>query len=237
MTAFRIVSVLALTVALAASQAQAQTQTQTQTTSAAQSSDETVVTTPAGAAAPPPSNAASNTPPATTTGASTGTTKPMTTDEQVKAWVNDAPKLDHSGDAAANADGSANASNTDAAAALRQIHGEAGVSVGSNGYSSAFVSTLIPIGKDGTLGVAVSQADYGGNTVDHGRYRLPRGKSQSVAISLQLGDGDDVDPANCVPGFRDGDRYIEPVWVTRLHPEMACTTETEKHAETDTSGQ
>jgi hypothetical protein len=223
MTAFRIVSVLALAVALAASQAGAQT------TSAAQSSDETVVTTPAGAAAPPPSNVIAKTAPATTTGA----TNPMTTDEQVKAWVNDAPKLDHSGDTGANAD----ASNTDAAAALRQIHGEAGVSVGSNGYSSEFVSTLIPIGKDGTLGLAVSQSDYGGNKVDHGRYRLPRGKSQSVAISLSLGDGDDVDPANCVPGFRDGDRYIEPVWVTRLHPEMACTTETDKHAETDTSGQ
>ena len=230
MMAFRIVSVVALTVALAASQAQAQTQTQAAAT--AQSSDETVVTTPAAAAAPP-----SNTAPATTTAAPTATSKPMTTDEQVKAWVNDAPKLDHSADASANADGSATATNTDAAAALRQIHGEAGVSVGSNGYSSEFVSTLIPIGKDGTLGVAVSQSDYGGNKVDHGRYRLPRGKSQSVAISLYLGDGDDVDPADCVPGFRDGDRYIEPVWVTRLHPEMACTTETDKHAETDTSGQ
>jgi len=229
MMAFRIVSVLALTVALAASQAQAQ-----QTMVAAQSSDETVVTTPVGAAAPP-----SNTAPATTTAASTA--KPMTTDEQLKAWINDAPKLDHpaSGDAAANADGSANASGngTDAAAALRQIHGEAGVSVGSNGYSSEYVSTLIPIGKDGTLGVAVSQSNYGGNTVDHGRYRLPKGRSQSVAISLELGNGDGPDPANCVPGFRDGDRYIEPVWVTRLHPEMACTTETDKHAETDPTGQ
>ena len=230
MIAFRIVSVLALSMALAASHAQAQS------TAAAQSSDETVVTTPA-AVATPPSNVAPATPAASAAPTPTGT--PMTTDEQVKAWVNDAPKLDHSGDASANGDGSANAntSNTDAAAALRQIHGSAGVSVGSNGYSSEYVSTLIPIGKDGTLGVAVSQSDYGGNKVDHGRYRLPRGKSQSVAISLYLGDGDDVDPADCVPGFRDGDRYIEPVWVTRLHPEMACTTETDKHAETGTSGQ
>ncbi len=231
MTAFRIVSVLALSMALAASHAQAQS------TAAAQSSDETVVTTPA-AVATPPSNVAPATPAASAAPTSTGT--PMTTDQQVKAWVADAPRLDHSPQAEANADGTTSASGngTDAAAALRQIHGSAGVSIGSNGYSSEYVSTLIPIGKDGTLGVAVGQSNYGGNTVDHGRYRIPKERSQTLAISLSLGDGNGPDPTDCVPGFWDGGRYIEPVWVTRLHPELACTAEElDQHAEKDTSGQ
>ncbi len=231
--AYRIVSVLALTVALAASQAHAQT------SAAPQNSDETVVTTPSAAAAPPPAV----TTPATTSSAaapSTPTKTPMTTDQQVKAWVADAPQLDHAPQAEANADGTTSASGngTDAAAALRQIHGSAGGSVGSNGYSSEYVSTLIPIGKDGTLGVAVGQSNYGGNTVDHGRYRIPKTQTQSLAISLQLGNGGGDDPTDCVPGFWDGGRYIEPVWVTRLHPELACTAEElDQHAEKDTTGQ
>lgn len=45
----------------------------------------------------------------------------------------------------------------------RQIHGEAGVSIGSGGYKSAYVATLIPVGETGTLGIAYSQTDHGKN--------------------------------------------------------------------------
>jgi len=208
----RVVPVIAL--ALIASTAHAQTQASAQTSA----NDEMVVGTPA--SAPPPATADA--------AKTTGTSKPLTTDEQIKAWVADAPKLDHV----------APASDTDANAP-RQIHGSAGVAVGSNGYSSAYVSTLIPVGKDSTLGIAVSQADYGGNTVDHGRYRLPKGRSQSVAVSLQLGNGQGTVPDGC-PGFMDGGRYVEPVWVSRLHPDQSCLTgtdtETDTHSET-TPGQ
>ena len=208
----RVVPVIAL--ALIASAAHGQTQAPAQTSAG----DEMVVGTPASA------------PPAATTDTAkpASASKPLTTDEQIKAWVTDAPKLDHV----------APASDTDANAP-RQIHGSAGVAVGSNGYSSAYVSSLIPIGKDSTLGVAVSQADYGGNTVDHGRIKLPRGRSQSLAVSLQLGNGQGTVPDGC-PGFMDGGRYVEPVWVSRLHPDQSCLTgtdtETDTHSET-TPGQ
>lgn len=209
MMAFRIVPVLVLAMAAATAQAQ--------TTAA---DDEMVVSGPA--AAPPPSAAS----PART--AATGTAKPLTTDEQIKAWVNDAPKLDR-----------APVTDADASLAPRQVHGSAGVSVGSGGYSSEYVASEIPLGKTGTLGIAVSQTDYGNGLSRHGRgygYGWPRGRSQSVAVSLDMSNAQNNVPADC-PGFRDGDRYIEPVWMMRLHPEMSCSTETDVHSETSPSGQ
>ena len=214
MTAFRFAALISL--AFVATAAQAQTTDSTTT-----SDSETVVATPHPAAVPVPT---------ATTAKPASSGKAMTTDEQIQAWVRDAPQLDHA--PAGNSDNL----QADGTPAPRQIHGSAGVAVGSNGYSSAYVSSLIPIGKDSTLGLAVSQTDYGGGTLDHGRIRLPKGRSQSVAVSLQLGNAQGDVPADC-PGFMDGGRYIEPVWVSRLHPDMACTTETEKHAETDTTGQ
>ncbi len=203
MTTLRIVMMMGL--ALAASSARAQT------TDSATASDEMVVATPHPAAVPT----------ATAAAKTTTDSKPLTTDEQVKAWIADAPKLDREP-----------LTNQADATAPRQVHGSAGVSVGSNGYSSAYVSSLIPIGKDSTLGIAVEQANWGGTTVDHGRYRLPKGRSQSVAVSLQVGNGNETVPNGC-PGFMDGGRYVEPVWWSRLHPDQTCTTETDIHNETD----
>ena len=120
----------------------------------------------------------------------------------------------------------------------RPIHGVAGVSIGTGGYSSAYVAPDIPVGDRGTLGVAVSQTDYGNNPVYYGRdygygygrgygygYGYGRGgwarggKSQSIALSLDMtGDrnGGPDTPEGCAPGFRDNGRYVEPVWVTRM---------------------
>lgn len=201
MMAFRLVPVLAF--ALAAATAHAQTTA---------ADDEMVVSGPA--AAPPPSAVSA----AKTTAA--GAAKPLTTDEQIKAWINDAPKLERTP-----------ATDADSSPAPRQVHGSAGVAVGSNGYRSAYVSSLIPVGKDSTLGIAVSQADYGGGTVDHGRFRLPKGHSQSLAVSLQVGNGQTQVPDGC-PGFMEDGRYIAPVWWSRLHPDQTCTRETEVHSET-----
>jgi len=207
MTAFRFALVMGLGLAAfgAASGVLAQTTDSTTT------SDEMVVATPHPAAVPAVA-------PATKT--STGS-KPLTTDEQVKAWLSDAPKLDRD-PLASRADGSA----------PRQVHGSAGVAVGSNGYSSAYASSLFPVGKDSTLGIAVAQSNWGGTTVDHGRYRLPKSRSQSVAVSLQVGKGNETVPDGC-PGFMDGGRYVEPVWWSRLHPDQTCTSETDVHDETD----
>ncbi|UDF05471.1 hypothetical protein [Asticcacaulis sp. AND118] len=52
---------------------------------------------------------------------------------------------------------------TDAGPRKRQIHGEAGASIGTGGYKSAYVSALIPVGDTGTLGIAYSQTDHGKN--------------------------------------------------------------------------
>ncbi len=164
--------------------------------------------------------------------------KPLTTQEQIVAWLADAPPVTRNGV------GSDAQPAPDTKSGPRQIHGEASVSIGTGGYRSAYVSSYIPVGETGTLGIAVSQTDYGKNggygygyggygydNYGYGGYGYGRGwgqrggRSQSVALSLDMsGDnrnGSDT-PEGCAPGFRDGDRYIEPLWVTRLNGERSC---------------
>ena len=127
----------------------------------------------------------------------------------------------------------------------RQIHGGAGVSIGTGGYRSGYVYSLIPVGDNGTLGIAVSETNFGKNYVPYGYgygygayypgydyrpygygYGARGGRSQSLAISYtqdETRDNGPTTPEGCAPGFRDGDRYIEPLWVTRLNGERTCT--------------
>lgn len=133
---------------------------------------------------------------------------------------------------------------------LSLIHGSAGVSVGTGGYRSVYATAIMPVGNDALLGISVKQTDYGknGGFYDYGDYGygygrgygrhglMSRGgKQTSVAVALDMGDGEsspDV-PAGCAPGFRDGDgRYVEPVWVTKLHDKRKCDV-----TETSTQGQ
>jgi hypothetical protein len=174
--------------------------------------------------------------------------KPVSTQDQVAAWLADSPPiergdgrpLDYAGRPEVDVNGYALGPD-----GKRQVHGEAGVSVGTGGYRSGYVSTLIPIGDSSTLGVAVSQTDYG----KHGRgygygyggygydglgglgydgygYGYGRGgRSQSIALSLDMRGGGrsrSDTPEGCAPGFRDGDRYVEPVWVTQMRGDKAC---------------
>lgn len=168
-------------------------------------------------------------------------TRPLTTEEQVAAWTAHSPKISR-GDQASD-DGlwpAADASNK------RQVHGAASVTVGTGGYRSAYVSSLIPLGENGTLGIAVSQTDYGNNArygygygdpygygYDDNGYGYGRGwgrrggSSQSVALSLDMtgkNRSGSSTPEGCAPGFRNGDRYIEPVWVTRMNGNRDCET-------------
>jgi len=137
----------------------------------------------------------------------------------------------------------------------RQIHGSAGVTVGTGGYRSAYVSTLIPIGETSTLGLAYSQTDHGKNAVfhPHDGYGYGRdgygydqggwngdsvslgrpghwgrgGKQQSVAISLAVGGDRRGPPEGCAPAFRAGDRYVEPLWATQMRGETSpCALDT-----------
>ena len=178
--------------------------------------------------------------------------KPVSTQDQVAAWLADSPPIER-GRASALDYGTRPEVDVNGYAldkdGKRQMHGEAGVSVGTGGYRSAYVSTLIPIGDNGTLGVAVAKTDYGksGRGYGYGGYGGgygydglgygggygPRGgSSQSLALSLDMrggGRSKDDTPEGCAPGFRDGDRYVEPVWVTQMRGDArSCTAAGER---------
>ncbi len=80
----------------------------------------------------------------------------------------------------------------------RKVHGEVGVAVGSGGYRSGYVVSVMPVGKTGTLSLAVSDTQYGKAGGYHGGpgygYGGPRGFSpfggerRSVGMSLALGE-------------------------------------------------
>ena len=172
-------------------------------------------------------------------------TRPLTTEEQVAAWTAHSPKISRGDQASDDALWPA-----DNAGSKRQVHGVASVSVGTGGYRSAYISSFMPVGENGTLGIAVSQTDYGNNArygygdpygygygyndYGYGRrngWAQPRGgRSQSVALSLDM-TGDNRNgastPEGCAPGFRNGDRYVEPVWVTRMNGNRDCETTVE----------
>ena len=165
--------------------------------------------------------------------------RPLTTAEQVAAWTAQSPKITR--DTQASDDGLWPA---DDSGGKRQVHGEASVTVGTGGYRSAYVSSLIPLGENGTLGIAVSQTDYGNNGGFGYGYGDPYGydgygngygrgwgrrggTSQSVALSFDMtgkNRNGASTPEGCAPGFRDGERYVEPVWVTRMNGGRDCET-------------
>lgn len=165
--------------------------------------------------------------------------KPVTTQDQVAAWLADAPPIERV-DSGPN--GYAMRPEVDVNGyplgpdGKRQIHGETGVSIGTGGYRSGYVSTLIPIGEASTLGIAVSQTDYGRNGrgygYGYGGYGWGRGgSSQSLALSLDMrggGRSKSDTPEGCAPGFRDGDRYVEPVWVTQMRGSAGSCTAAER---------
>jgi hypothetical protein len=164
--------------------------------------------------------------------------KPITTDEQIAAFLATSPairQVDTAGGVTRLDDGEREP---------RKVHGSAGVTIGSGGYRSAYVSTLIPIGETSTLGLAYSQTDHGNNAVfrpydeygysgdyvgGYGRSWDPNGlnlgrpgrwsrggKSQSVAISLAVGADRQRPPEGCAPAFRADGRYVEPLWATQM---------------------
>jgi hypothetical protein len=166
--------------------------------------------------------------------------KPVTTQDQIAAWLAETPPIQRLDDGPSRyaprprLDVNGYPLDKDG---KRQVHGEVGASVGTGGYRSGYVSTLIPIGETGTLGVAVSQTDfgkhgggygYGGYGGGYGGYGYGRrgGTSQSVALSLDMrggsGGAKSDTPEGCAPGFRDGDRYVEPVWVTQMRGDRSC---------------
>ncbi|WP_293904795.1 hypothetical protein [Phenylobacterium sp.] len=104
--------------------------------------------------------------------------------------------------------------------APRQVHGEISVSAGSHGYRDVYARTDLPVGKTGTLSIAVEQGrggyGYGGYGYGgYGRFGARGGDIQNLGVSLALGgsaarpcrEARDVDldrPDRCRPS--DGDR-------------------------------
>ncbi len=160
------------------------------------------------------------------------TAKPTVAPAQTIAWLNNAPRVDHGEDSDV-APLRGNGEKTGG----RTIHGSAGVSIGTGGYRSGYVSTEIPIGETGTLGLAYSQTDYGKNGYygfspygygPHGYgygYGYGRGgRSQSLAVSFRSDDSDGGPdtPDGCAPGFRYRGQYLEPLWVSHAQADPPC---------------
>lgn len=206
----------------------------------ARSTDDEVVTTASARATRPPTEAelAQAQADAKAKADAARTAKPISTEDQVAAWISSAPPVGREGalDYAERPRLDVNGYPLDKDG-KRQVHGEVGVSVGTGGYRSGYVSTLIPIGENGTLGVAVGQTDFGkhgggygyGGYGDGYGYGRRGGAQQSLALSLDMRGGGGVKsdtPEGCAPGFRDGDRYIEPVWVTQMRGDRSCAAAT-----------
>jgi hypothetical protein len=215
----------------------------------ARSADDEVVTTAASRATRPPTEAelAQAKADAQARAEAERAAKPVSTQDQISAWVAEAPPIEGGPlGYAPRADLDVNGYPLDKDG-KRQVHGEVGVSVGTGGYRSGYVSSLIPIGETGTLGVTVGQTDFGkhGGGYGYGGYGGygggygagygwgPRGgTSQSLALSLDMRGGGKRSrsdtPEGCAPGFRDGERYVEPVWVTEMRGDKSCAAASER---------
>lgn len=165
-------------------------------------------------------------------------TRPLTTQEQIDAWLKASPVKTTAEDGG----GPLNLSRDDDGGPLkRKVHGSVEVGVGTGGYRHMSASALFPVGETGTLGVAVSQTEFGKNGrwgygydgfgygpgygglgyggLGYGGYGYGPyargGKSQSIALSLDMSGRGSSE--RCVDGVRaDDGRYIEPLWATQM---------------------
>lgn len=173
-------------------------------------------------------------PPAPST--ASASTKPLTTQEQIAAFItaNPPPEADDGPRGLLPADRDEDGK--------RKVHGSVSASVGTGGYRSFSASALFPVGETTTVGVAVSKTDCGkrggcydpyydgygygygygpgayvgayGHGYGPGYGRMRGGERQSVALSVMTGDRPRADtPEGCAPGFRADGRYVEPLWV------------------------
>jgi hypothetical protein len=88
----------------------------------------------------------------------------------------------------------------------RKVHGMVEASVGSGGYRSLYLQSEMPIGKTGTLSVAIQQSQgrgyggYGFGGYGYGGYGYGgygRGSRQSIGIGLDFSNARDGDGNRC----------------------------------------
>ena len=96
----------------------------------------------------------------------------------------------------------------------RQIHGEAGVAFGSNGYRAGYITTDIPLGRNSDLGIAVSESQ-----IKPKHFGTINDKSLAISLNIGGGAGQGV-PINCgSPTVAMDGRYLEPLWVSHRNGE------------------
>lgn len=112
---------------------------------------------------------------------------PMTTSEQIDAYLRASPTTPWQ---------DAEALDRQEDRPPRQVHGQVGVAVGTGGYRSAYVQSDIPVGRDGNLSIFVQQTQGGrghgygyGNGYGYGYdggYGYGGHSGQSLGLSLDL---------------------------------------------------
>ena len=147
--------------------------------------------------------------PAADASAPISTADKSVTDAQIRAWINDAPPPT----VADPHDGV-----TVDKPLPPQIHGEAGVTIGSGGYRSVYVATVMPVGDGATLGVAASDTHFGNTNRGWAR----GGNRQTLGLSLAAGDPHAPGPPDgCL---QVGGRFVEPLWAAQLRgPDDHCS--------------
>jgi hypothetical protein len=97
---------------------------------------------------------------------------------QIDAYLKSSPAIDLPDDQAPG---------VVAAEAPRKVHGEAGLSVGTGGYRSAYAVSAFPVGKSGSLTVAVQESRFGkvrGWGYGYGGWGPARSQSMAAAFSF-----------------------------------------------------
>jgi hypothetical protein len=120
-------------------------------------------------------------------------------DPQLTRWLKQAPPVNGLGD-----DYQSGVIQT---APDRAMHGEVGLGFGTGGYRDAYAAVTMPVGKTGQLGVAVEDTQYG---------KPYKFEQRRLDVNLALGTGAGAAPADCASAIRVGDRYVEPLWATRI---------------------
>lgn len=94
----------------------------------------------------------------------------------------------------------------------RQVHGVVDVAVGTHGYRSAYVRSDFPIGKTGTLSIAVQDTQFKGRFGGYGGYGDQTYRNQNVALGLAFGGAAQDSSARCRDTVGGGGRHrIDPM--------------------------
>lgn len=99
------------------------------------------------------------------------TLAPLDTSAQIQRWLAESP-LD-----ADDGDGQLLDLRRD-----RQMHGEVGVAVGTGGYRSAYITSIMPLGEKGTLALSFSQ-EKNARGYYRGAYGYPYGEPLGYGLS------------------------------------------------------